>query len=329
VIDLTSIARVDTPLLWPAFQQFQSFFLRPLELSAQGKGKVARALLRDNIEGITLVEFYRASSFRHRVTHPLLAIEASADWIIQRSPALKRSLKRSLDRATRAVDTRLRRRFLSGLLRRLGRFKFARHADIWSDYYRQIDPSVDREIKLKAITDTLRRLRPATVLDVGCNTGVFSVIAAREGSRVVAVDSSEACVEHLYAAARADGLNITPLVLDILCPTPASGFMGRQYPGFMERARADLVLCLGLMHHLHITGRQPFARIADLMQALSTKHLVFEFIARDDENVALLGTGRPIEYDLQTVIGALSAHFPDIDVMHSDRATRRLLLCSR
>jgi SAM-dependent methyltransferase len=330
VVDLTSIVRADTPLIWPAYEQFQAFFVRPLALARQGKGNVARALLSNHVSGVSIDDFYRNAGARYRLRHPSVAVAYRVDRMVQRRPALKRRLRQSTAQSGRSVDRRTRERFLKRQRAALERLHAApRATDVWSAYYDEIDASVDREAKLTAVRAAIERLRPSSVVDAGCNTGVFSVVAAEAGARVIALDSSEACIERLYAAARGQGLPITPLVVDLCAPTPPSGWMASQYPGLLERARSELVLCLGLMHHLHIAGRQSFPRIAALMDALSARHLVFEFVAEDDPNNDLIGRGRPIHYTLDDVRGALSAHFPRIDVLDSDRPTRRLIVCEK
>ena len=330
VVDLTSIVRIDTPLIWPAYEQFQAFFLRPLALAAMGKGDVARALSSNHVSGISLEAFHHNVDIRYRLRHPSLTLGYHADRIVQRNHSLKRKLQQSVTASKTPVDRRVRERFLKRQSRKLSQGHLRRrNPDVWSNYYRQIDPHVDQKAKVDAVRRVIERVRPETVLDVGCNTGVFSVIAAQAGAKVVALDSSETCVEQLCAAARAQALRVTPLVVDVCRPTPAAGWMARQYPGLVERVRSDLVLCLGLMHHLHVTGRQSFRHIAELMDALSSRHLVFEFVAREDDNVALLGRGRPIEYSLSQVSDELAAFFPSVEMLASDRPTRRLLVCEK
>jgi hypothetical protein len=330
IVDMTSIVRAETPLIWPAYEQFQAFFVRPLAIARLGKGNVARSLLANHISGVTIDDFYRNTGAAYRLRHPSVAIAYHVNRMVQRRPALKRRLQQSVAQPARAIDRGTRERFLKKQRSALER---ANHAslsgDVWSAYYREIDANVDKDAKVAAVRATLERLRPASVVDAGCNTGVFSMIAAGAGARVTALDSSEACIERLYAAAKAGSHAITPLVVDLCAPTPPSGWMANQYPGLVERARSELVLCLGLMHHLHIAGRQSFPRIADLINALSTRHAIFEFVAEDDANNDLIGRGRDIHYTLDDVRAALAVHFPRIDVLDSDRPTRRLLVCEK
>jgi SAM-dependent methyltransferase len=187
----------------------------------------------------------------------------------------------------------------------------------------------DPGAKLRAVRSVLERLQPATVVDLGANTGECSTIAARLGARVIAVDDSEACLERLYRAARADRLTLTPVIADVLCPTPGGGFMAEQYAPLLARIEADAVLCLGLMHHLHIAGRQPFRRLASLLRRLARRFLVFEFIDRADANIGRIESVRTIDYTFETVRDALASEFGPCEVLASDRASRKLLVFGR
>jgi hypothetical protein len=103
--------------------------------------------------------------------------------------------------------------------------------------------------------------------------------------------------------------------------------MAEQFPSFVERAKSETVLCLGLMHHLHITGRQPIAAIAGMLARLAERALVFEFVAKDDANVERIESNRVIDYTLDSVLAALQQHFRTVEPQASDRDTRRLIVC--
>lgn len=328
MVDFTSITPVRSPLPWPALEQFQAFFQRPLDMAARGRGRLSRALLQDNINGVTLGQFVQVMPVRYRLTHPGASLSRLVDGFVQRRPELKKRL-RGMTLGGEPAQRAVRQRFVAGLGRRLEGYRFDQSADLWSAYYEDIEPEVDKERKLHLVGELLERIAPPSVLDAGCNVGVFSMLAARQGAQVIALDSSEACVNRLFAEARREGLAIVPLVADLVCPTPAFGFMGEQYPALPGRVRSHTVLCLALMHHLHIAGRQSFDRIARLLDALAARQLIFEFVAMDDANNDLIGAGRDIGYDLAGVTAALGRYFPTIEVMESDRPTRRLLVCEK
>ena len=329
-IDFCSIAQDESGMVWPAYHQFLSFFLYPLALCQSGKGPIARKLLLDNINGVCLGEYYATLSQLTKLTHPWIPLQLFFDRMVQRHPNLKRRIKRRLVGGARTTNRSLRRGFFQRVRKKVASFSFTGKRDIWSDYYADIPPGVDKNEKVNLVRSLLQRISPTSVLDLGCNTGVFSVLAAQEGAgRVAAVDTSEACIERLYHRARQDDLPITPLVADVLCPTPAFGFMARQYPPLFQRLRSEVVLCLALMHHLHIAGRQSFERIAELLDAVATKSLVFEYVDVTDPNNDLIGLTRRIDYDLDLVSSTLARYFPIIETLPSDRSTRRLLLCSK
>jgi SAM-dependent methyltransferase len=327
-VDLTSVVPVDPTLIWPAYLQFKSFFLRPLEACRQGRGRLARALLYDNIDGIDLEDFCQIMNTRYKLARPWLMLERWLERRMRSNAALMRKLRSAASSTRVAVRPEVRRAFFKRLLART-EFRFAGRDDPWSNYYSGIDPSYDKEAKLRVVQRLLDRFRPETVLDLGCNTGVFSLLAASGGARVVSLDASEDCIETLHAQAAATDLSVTPLIADVLCPTPAFGFLGAEYPSLIDRVRADVVLCLALMHHLHISGRQSFERIAALMDRVTAKHLIFEFVASDDANNSLLSLSRPIDYSLQTVVQVLRRYFPVTETLDSDRPTRRIVVCSR
>jgi SAM-dependent methyltransferase len=328
-VDVTSIVPADRRVLWPAQEQFEAYFFRPLVLSAEGKGAAARALLTNNIEGIPLRLFFKLASTGFKLRHPGTGLMLLADRALQKSAASKSWVYQFAESATREVPADTRRAFVRSLRRRIDAISLDAVNDPWESYYAELGADVDPAIKLDAVGGVLARLKPETVLDLGCNTGVFSFLAADRGGRVVAVDSSEACIEGVYRRAVRDGARITPLLSDVVCPTATGGFMGTQYPPLWDRVRSDVVLCLGLMHHLHINGRQPFDRIARLLDATAGKAVIFEFVAMEDTNVPRISGRRPVDYTLDTVEAALRGCFPKITRLTSDRPTRCLLVCER
>lgn len=157
----------------------------------------------------------------------------------------------------------------------------------WSSYYAD-QPSYAPEAfarKLDLVTGWLNRLQPATVWDIGANTGQFSKVAARQGAYAVAFDSDPACVETLYRESRAERLDtLLPLVADLANPSPAIGWANLERQTLEQRGPADVVLALALVHHLAIGNNVPLPSVADYFARLG-RRLIVEFVPKSDAMV--------------------------------------------
>ncbi len=328
-VDFTSIVPVDGRMIWPAHGQFEEFFLRPLLLSQWGKWEIARLLLFDNITGVSRRQFLGLAPISHKVLHAGTSLSQWLDGFLQSHPGARRKLKEGMVKAQVRVDRRVRDRFFGRLYRKIDGISITSNGDVWQDYYQSLPQNVDRRAKHELVGRVLRRLAPSTVLDLGANTGSFSVMAAEEGAQVTAIDSSTACMERLFRYATEKCLKVLPLVADVLCPTPAFGFLGEQYPYLFDRVRSDTVLCLGLMHHLHITGRQSFERIAKMLDQVSTRAVIFEYVDPSDPMIELLDTRVDVCYSLGSVRTSLATKFALVEEWASDRPTRRILVLEK
>ena len=106
--------------------------------------------------------------------------------------------------------------------------------------------------------------------DLGANTGRFSRIAADLGYRVLSFDIDPAAAERHYRSLRtANRTDTTPLVMDLADPSPGLGWAERERSGFLERANADVILALALVHHLAIGRNVPLPMVLDLFADLA------------------------------------------------------------
>jgi SAM-dependent methyltransferase len=140
----------------------------------------------------------------------------------------------------------------------------------------------------------IREFRPCSILDVGCNTGFFSFLAAKSGARVVAIDSDPVVIGDVWRGARRDHLDVLPLIVDLARPTPAVGWRNRECSDFLERARDafDAVLMLAVIHHMLVNERIPLVEIVDLAADLTRDLAVLEFVSPDDPMFKRLTRGR-------------------------------------
>ncbi|WP_433984386.1 class I SAM-dependent methyltransferase [Tunturiibacter empetritectus] len=138
----------------------------------------------------------------------------------------------------------------------------------WSHYAETANHYSDEDHadKRKFVSDALGSARPAKALDVGCNTGVYSNLAADAGAEVVSIDTDLPAVDRLYAGLKENGKNILPLCVDLAHPSPATGWENRESASFLSRCAGhfDAVIMLAVLHHLLLHNQIPMDRIAAL-----------------------------------------------------------------
>jgi ribosomal protein L11 methylase PrmA len=142
---------------------------------------------------------------------------------------------------------------------------------------------------------------------VGANTGAFSAIAAGLGRSVVALDGDAAAAERHYRRLRATGAStVLPLVVDLTNPSPALGWASAERRSLLERANADVVLALALVHHLAIGNNVPLSMISDFFARLG-RRLILEFVPKSDPRVAAMLASREDIFPAYTLDGLREA----------------------
>lgn len=280
-IDLPSIERAATPAVWDAYGQFCSMFLFPLLLSRHG-GMDRRAYFTFHPNGLDAREAVRGLG-RLRAIAPANFVDVFLQSLLQArfdaGPAgeLKRpDPSRLQDPAAQLFNLRRLRRRIQGL--RAGR---TREMSRWFLY----QPSYsDEAAELKAgfVGRVLAEERARVVIDLGCNKGRYSLVAARTAGSVVAVDSDESCVDLLYNRARDEKLPILPLWMDAANPSPGLGLGNLERGPFLERVGADAVLALALAHHLLVSTGAPIEAVAEHLYRFTTRLLIVEYISPKD-----------------------------------------------
>jgi SAM-dependent methyltransferase len=209
---------------------------------------------------------------------------------------------------------------LKGLLSQMRKVTPAHRSSTWSDYTETAThySDDDHARKRSFVIDALAEAQPARVLDVGCNTGVYSNLAADTGAEVVSIDTDLQAVDRLCTNLKGSGKNILPLCVDLAHPTPAAGWENREYASFLSRCAGhfDTVMMLAVLHHFLLRNQIPMDRIASLCSSLTTQHLILEWVPPTDAKFQELLRGRDSIYAHITEAGfrdAFAKHFTTID----------------
>ncbi|HPR69606.1 MAG TPA: class I SAM-dependent methyltransferase [Kiritimatiellia bacterium] len=285
-IDLTSIEKPARLDLWFALGQFNRMFLYPL-LLVKHAGWDLRSYFLSNLDGRSTLQVGQAFPFRKRWS-PALLFDIGLPY------ALERRVKTGKASAPRpsapapggapAGHPAAQQMTLRRLDKKIGALANSIAPEtVWGDYTQTCSYDDVAEASKKALVkEFLEQAQATEVLDIGCNTGDYSRIAAACGASVLATDFDIGAVEQMYRRLKTEPAAITPMVVDIANPSPGIGFLNAERPPFLERAKPDCVLALAVIHHLLVGANLPMAAIRDLYTQLTRKFLILEFVPTDD-----------------------------------------------
>jgi ribosomal protein L11 methylase PrmA len=282
-IDLLSVDRYVSGSYWDGHRQFCDQLLGPLLLSAK-LGVPYNAMYRGRLDGISSVELASLLRLRDKLSpqvflHVVLPARLEAAARRGRVEAAGVAARRPLPKAAL-------RNMLSGLRRWIGRLDAPRWRTDWTAYatdntYRDGERSLKRDFLARAVGQVL----PQAVLDLGCNTGDYSMVALESGaSHVVGAEADPATAHLAFVRAQREKRQFLPIVQDAANTSPSQGWRETERASFTERARFDFLVALAVEHHLAIGRNIPLEQLVPWMVGLAPQGVI-EFVQKTDPTV--------------------------------------------
>jgi hypothetical protein len=329
LIDALSFERAPEQAPWVAYRQFCQHFLAPLALMALRDVR-SGLMLRDFIDGIPLdmAAGLLPATSRLRfglATHLHLHARAQRQHADGKpGDGAGRPARLSRGRLEALLDSL--RSAVEGL-------RWEPTGTEWSEYGETTSYSqAAAESKARLVREMLGRTGGQWVWDLGANTGYFSRLAADLGRRVVAIDGDAGAAERHYRYLReTEATAVLPLVVDLANPSPALGWAHRERRSLVERANADALVALALVHHLAIGNNVPLPMISSFLAELGHE-LVIEFVPKSDPRVAqMLATRADVfpDYSLDGFRTAFAADWELVDEQAVEDSQRTLFLFRR
>ncbi len=266
---------------WIAYAQFIRCFLLPLLLFREQRvGPHENFLSRR--DGLETDDVYFRLTWLSRLK-PLAFQHVSMPTWLGGQKARPDTLPRSqIDESRAATVSQM---LVQSLQRGFRTLQPEGRASRWSNYLEESNyVGGDFAAKERFVGEALAALKPESLLDVGCNTGHFSRMAAKGGAYVVSLDTDTAVLDSLFRSAWDENLPITPLRVDMARPSPALGWRNGETFGFLDRAegRFDVVLLLAVLHHLAITEGVPLPELFEVFAGIAKRAIVAEFVPPSD-----------------------------------------------
>ncbi len=301
-VDLTSLNPYAEGTVESALRQFRTFFLNPLTLLNEGQEQVVRALLAHAFADVSEAQAdsvlrsgdWQVRPWYRRIPHSLLVAQ------VQPFRVLRRALRRRLDfKHVDFASTAAAIRVIRNLRRELTAIRPRPVKQEWTTYVQagqdplevsevsagKIDVRRSQNAKVRILDAWLARLRPGnrTLLDLGCNKGLFAQMASLHGFVVAGIDTDHGAVDGFYQSSRSMSLPVFCAVNDFVAPREAMGMLTNPLPGFVQRFEADVGLCFAVVHHLYFGRyRMSFERIMQLLGRYVRRHLIVEFVPPQD-----------------------------------------------
>lgn len=284
-IDTLSFTPYTDGMFWKGQQQFTEQFLNPLLLAAH-TGLAFNDTYRGSMTGIPSDLIRKTLPLHKKLSFKYF------NYIFIPSASDKRM---ALDdkRKNRAVTGKLPKEGFRFILKQLRSWvdgvENYNVQSLWSDYTDNRTYNDDSlSAKVEFIKDAVGRKKPDLLLDIGCNTGEFSMLASDAGAKyVVGIEYDHLALSKAYLSAQKAKANFLPIYQNILNPSPAQGWASKERDDFKSRINADFALALAVIHHMVFSGNVPLEMALDYITDLSPEGII-EWVPKTDPMVIIL-----------------------------------------
>ena len=280
--------------IWLAQSQFSRTFLLPL-IANKYFGLQLNQIFEASRDGLKPESLYKMSGLFRKILPPFLTTVTLPTLLRSKSQKTASIYQNQSSVSPEKAQFILNYQFkqLSRQLKKVSTNK--NKTSDWTEYVGDGRHFTDEYFQQKRqfVTESLREFPAQTILDVGCNTGYFSQIAAQTGASVLAIDQDSLVIDKVWQMAKSENLNILPLVVDIARPSPAIGWQNSECLSFLDRikGKVDMVLMLAVIHHLLVTERVPLDEIVKLCSEMTTDTAIIEFVAPEDKMFEKIARG--------------------------------------
>ncbi|EKD69787.1 MAG: hypothetical protein ACD_46C00726G0004 [uncultured bacterium] len=156
----------------------------------------------------------------------------------------------------------------------------------WGEYTRTHTYHTDELLKKKKfIADFSNKVKPQILVDLGCNTGDYSLLSLEHGAEyVIGFDFDQTALDLAYHSAKNSSKHFLPLYLDASNPSPDQGWLQAERCGFSKRTKSHALIALAFIHHLAIAKNVPLFQLVNWLVDIAPQGVI-EFIPKEDPTI--------------------------------------------
>jgi FkbM family methyltransferase len=298
LVDVLSFERRDPgSSLWLAYGQYVRTFLLPLLMKKMLQWPLELTSFKR--DGYEPEELYAAMAWTKRLS-PAALWPVTIPALLDRRKRAQTAVRKIQPARDAELTLHTLKRTVTGLRKRT-RAAMPKSANSeWAEYTGSQShySAAESEQKRAWIRGVLEESRPATVLDVGANTGEFSAMAAACGAKVVALERDADAAERIARMSASKELAIQTIHADLARPTPAVGWENHESSALLPRLEGqfEMVMLLAVIHHLLLLEQIPLRSIVKLCHRLTSRFVVVEWVPATDPMFVSLMRGRDALY---------------------------------
>lgn len=278
-IDHLAFTRYQDGMIWLGYRQFCEQFLVPLLLMSYCH-VVPNAWYRGNLDGIKINDLAKLLPW-YRKLNPKVFFHICLHASLQKTTV--KEAKKAVAKVNLPLNSL--KNLLQSLYDWIAKLQFASESiSPWQDYPEQQKNTADKEA---FITSFIQHVKPKLLYDLGCNSGKYALLASHVGAEyVVGFDGDIGSIERAAVSA-AENKTFLPLYMDLANPSPSQGWNQAERIGMKQRAKADALLALAIVHHLVIANNVPLEKVIRWV-VQTAPNGVIEFVPKADPMLQMM-----------------------------------------
>ena len=281
-IDLMSIKKYEEGEFWYAHKQFCENFLNPLILSSK-KSIQFNNWFKGNLEGIQTNDLDNILSFFDKFSYNIFVHVYLLNKIDKRFKPQNKKL--DFNKQNKFSKKNLLS-MLFQLKSYINKLEPKKNTSKWANYSTQNSYECKEEIsKIDIVSDFVKKNKFSKIADLGCNDGVYSRTAIKNGCEyVIGFDYDFNSINRAHVFAKKEKSKFLPLIFDATNPSANIGWNETERKSFKNRSNFDGILALAFEHHLSIAKNIPLQDTINWIVSLAPKGLI-EFVPKNDETI--------------------------------------------